>query len=308
MDAQELANYDIDYDFGQLLELSDGTKIYHEIRGPAGAPVILFVNNYFIISPLWRNFTSRLAQRFRVVSYDLRNQGASTRARGELGFDTHVADLRELIDRLGLAPVYLVGTSVSTLITLDCAVAAPEKVRGLVSVGPMFNPFGGRRRKYVVKSWIHAVESGGIRALFDNIYPLIYSDRTIEAGGSATYLTLRERFLAVNSPAQAGKNLRASLTTTDDWRKLTRIACPTLLMAGDQDFYTGGATLAELTRVMPDARYVVVPSVGHLPYFEATEEFERLIAEFVTEVESRPPDAERSGAALAGVAPAEARR
>jgi 3-oxoadipate enol-lactonase len=287
MDAQEIESYDIDYDYGQLVEMSDGAKLYYEIRGPAGAPAILFVNNYFIISPLWRNFTARLAERFRVVVYDLRNQGASTRAKGDLGFDTHVADLMELIDRLELGQVYLVGTSVSTLITLDCAVTAPEKVRGLISVGPMFNPFGGRRRKYVVKSWIHAVETGGIRALFDNIYPLIYSDRTVEAGGSAAYLTLRERFLAVNSPAQAGKNLRASLTTKDDWRKLTRVACPTLLMAGDQDFYTSPGTLAELARVIPDARYVVVPSVGHLPYFEATEEFERLVGEFMTDVESR---------------------
>src|SRR5262249_17636560 len=143
MDAQEIESYDIDYDYGQLVEMPDGAKLYYEIRGPAGAPVILFVNNFFIISPLWRNFTSRLAERFRVVGYDLRNQGASSRAKGELGFDTHVTDLLELIDKLELGQVYLVGTSVSTLITLECAVAAPDKVRGLISVGPMFNPFGG---------------------------------------------------------------------------------------------------------------------------------------------------------------------
>jgi pimeloyl-ACP methyl ester carboxylesterase len=286
MDLEELEGYEVDYDAGGVAELPDGAKLYYEARGPEGAPTVVFVNNFFIICPLWKNFTARLAQRFRVITFDLRNQGGSTRAKDDMGIETHVADLDHLIDALGLRDVYLVGTSVSTLISRDYVLANPEKVRGLIAVGPMFNPFGGRRRKYVIRSWIRAVENGGVRALFDAMYPLIYSDRTIEAGGSATYLALRERFLALNSPAQAIKNLRASLTTRDDARKLAAITAPTLLISGEQDFYTSPETLYELQRIIPDSRAVVIPSVGHLPYFEATEEFERLVGEFVTQVEA----------------------
>jgi 3-oxoadipate enol-lactonase len=285
----DLAQYEAgsEYGAGSVVELSDGAKLYYEMRGPQDAPTIVVVNNFFIICPLWQNFTGRLAQRFRVLTYDLRNQGGSSREKGELGFDHHVADLRELISRLGLTDVYLVGTSVASLISRDYALLEPANLRGMVAVGPMFNPFGGRRRKYVIKSWVRAVESGGVRALFDAMYPLIYSDRTIEAGGSATYLALRERFLAVNSPAQAAKNLRASLTSQDEVNKLAQLRCPTLLVAGEQDFYTSPDTLHELAQIIPDARAAVIPSVGHLPYMEATDEFERLIAEFVTEVETR---------------------
>jgi len=284
----DVAEYEAnsEYGAGTVVEMSDGAKLYYEVRGPQDAPTIVIVNNFFIICPLWKNFTARLAERFRVVTYDLRNQGGSSREKGDMGFDTHVADLRELMDKLELTDIYLVGTSVATLISRDYAVAVPGNLRGMVAVGPMFNPFGGRRRKYVIKSWIRAVETGGVRALFDVMYPLIYSDRTIEAGGSATYLALRERFLALNSPAQAAKNLRASLSSQDEVNKLVDITCPTLLMAGEQDFYTSPSTMAELTQIIPDARSVVIPSVGHLPYMEATDEFERLIAEFVTEVEA----------------------
>ena len=286
MDLQELEGYEVDYDAGGIASLADGTKIYYEVRGPEGAPTVVIVNNFFIICPLWKNFTARLAEQLRVVTFDLRNQGGSSRARDEMSVETHVADLDQLIEALGLRDVYLVGTSVSTLISRDYVLANPEKVRGLIAVGPMFNPFGGRRRKYVIRSWIRAVENGGVRALFDAMYPLIYSDRTIEAGGSATYLALRERFLALNSPAQSIKNLRASLTTRDDARKLAAITAPTLLISGEQDFYTSPETLHELERIIPDSRAVVIPSVGHLPYFEATEEFERLVAEFVLQTEA----------------------
>lgn len=287
MDTEDIASYDIDYNSGSTLELADGTKLYHDVRGPEGAPTLVLVNNFFIICPLWTNFTAKLVERYRVVTYDLRNQGGSSRAKDELGFDTHVADLRELIEKLDLRDIYLVGTSVSTLLARDCSLQLPEQIRGVVAVGPMFNPFGGRRRKYIIKSWIHAVETGGVRALFDAMYPIIYSDRTVEAGGSATYLAMRERFLALNSPAQAVKNLRASLSTKDDWRKLAAMTHPTLLIAGEQDFYTSPGTLHELARIIPDSRAVVLPSVGHLPYFEATEEFQRLVGEFVEEIEAR---------------------
>jgi 3-oxoadipate enol-lactonase len=301
MEMQEVEGLQVDYDAGGIIKTSDGAKLYYESHGPEDAPTLVFVNNFFLICPLWKNFTSRLAERFRVVTFDLRNQGGSSRAKEDLDIETHISDLGEIIEQLDLGTVYLVGTSVATLIARDYAVANPEKLRGMVSVGPMFNPFGGRRRKYIIKSWINAVESGGVRSLFEAMYPLIYSDRTIEAGGSATYLALRERFLAFNSPAQAAKNLRASLTTRDDGKKLAAISCPTLLMAGEQDFYTSGNTLRELARIIPDSRAVVVPSVGHLPYFEATEEFERLIAEFVTEVEARRAAAAEPAVALAGV-------
>lgn len=271
---------------GSAVTMSDGARLYYEILGSPDAPTLVFVNNYFSTASLWRGFTPRLAEKYRIVCYDLRNQGASSRA-GHVEPADHVRDLTELIDRLDLGEVYLVGSSTATLVARDCALAAPERIRGMVAVGPMFNPLGGRRRRYVVRSWIRAVETGGVRGLFDTIYPLVHSDRTVEAGGAATYLAVRERFLATNTAEQSITNLRTALSFTDDWRTLAGIGCPTLLMAGEQDFYASRGALEELASIIPDARYTVIPMVGHLPYFEATDEFQRLVDEFVTDIENR---------------------
>ena len=136
MDRATVEGYDLAYGAGELKTLSDGAELYYEVRGPVDAPTLVIVNNYFIICPLWRNFTAELATRYRVVTYDLRNQGASSRAGADLTFAQHVTDLEELLDGLGVATVFLLGTSISTLICRDYAARNPVRVgpygRGLV--------------------------------------------------------------------------------------------------------------------------------------------------------------------------------
>ncbi|MFD0381908.1 alpha/beta fold hydrolase [Streptomyces stramineus] len=115
-----------------------GADLYYESVG--SGPPLVFLNNFFIVAPAWRNFTSRLAQDHTVVTYDLRNQGVSTPGPGEAHFDQHVEDLRDLLDHLALDAVHLVGTSASTLICRDFAIRHPERVRSLVLTGPAFSP------------------------------------------------------------------------------------------------------------------------------------------------------------------------
>jgi pimeloyl-ACP methyl ester carboxylesterase len=239
----------------------------------------------YIIGPLWKNFTERLVERNTVITYDLRNQGASTPIDGELTFEHHVEDLVTLLDTLEIEHTYLIGTSISTLICRDFARAHPERVRGLVLLGPVFNPLGSKRRKYLTRSWLRSLEAGGPRALFDHFYPVVFGDHTIENGGSPAYLALRERFLALNSQGQLEKNLSASLTTQDDPAKLAEISCPTIVGAGDGDFLNSATSLEGLASLFPNARSEVIPYAGHVPYFEATDRFEELVLEFVDSIE-----------------------
>jgi 3-oxoadipate enol-lactonase len=269
----------------ERLQGRDGVELAYELRGQG--PNLTIVNNFFLASPLWRNFTRQLVQHHRILTYDLRNQGASSPAGEKLDFSSHVQDLANLLDTLGIEKTYLLGTSISTLICRDFALAYPERVLGLILVGPVFCPFGSRRRKYVTKSWLNSLRNGGAPALFDHIYPQIYGDRTVENGGTPAYLAIRERFLSLNRPEQTRVNLEASLTADDRPSRLRQILCPTLLMAGDGDFLCSPTSLAALAKLMPDARARTLEFAGHVPFFEATAVFENNVEEFIREQESR---------------------
>lgn len=281
-----IKGYDLRYGTDRFAT-KDGVELYFETRG-SGPPLVI-INNFFIIAPLWRNFTKLLEKSHTIISFDLRNQGASSQVNGEISFSSLVSDVGAVLDHLKLPSVYLVATSTSTLIARDFALANPQRVKGMALVGPLFCPYGSRRRKFLTKSWLTSLDRGGVAGLFEHIFPLIYSDRTIESGGSPAYLALRERFTAVNSQHQLEQFLRASLTTDDDPGKLRRLEMPVKLIAGEADFLQSPSSLAASTGLLPSGQLEVIPHAGHVPYFEATEAFERSVSAFIAGVEHAAP-------------------
>lgn len=285
IDLRTVESWDLGYHgSNERVKVSDDCELYYELKGEG--PCITFVSTMYVVSTAWRNFTRTIAANCRLLTYDLRNQGASTGS--AIGFDRHTADLRSLLDNLDIDRTYLVGSSISTVICRDFAVHYPERVSGLILTGPPFSPWGPGRRRRIIKSWLAALEAGGPRQLFDTMYPLVFGDRAQAIGGNATYMALRERFLAVNSVAQLKANLTDALTTTSDGEVLPKVTVPTLLLAGDDDFCVSPSAMRALAKLMPDAQAEIYDDCGHLPFFECTERFENSVRAFVADVEARP--------------------
>ena len=83
---------------------------------------------------------------------------------------------------------------------------------------------------------------------------------------------------------------------------LRRLACPTLVLVGDGDFLWSPSSLEEAARLIPRCSTHVIPRAGHLPYFEASDEFQSVCGDFIArcELESAPvetahPIPERGG-------------
>ena len=281
MNIETIENWDIRYEDNAPVRTPSGLDIYYEING-AGPPLTI-VSNFFLASVAWRNFTTQLRDRHRLLTYDLRNQGASSE--GDGSFENHVADLEAVLDAAGLESTYLLGTSISTQICRDFAVAHPDRVRGLLLCGPTIHPSGSRRRKFLVKAWLDDLDRGGLGSLFDNFFPLVFSDRIIETGGTPVYLGLRERFLAVNSTAQLVTNMRGAAEAVDSPEKLRAIDIPVLLFTGDSDYLAGPRALHEAKELLRQASIEIIENCGHSPYVEATAQFEAIVERFVGECE-----------------------
>jgi 3-oxoadipate enol-lactonase len=254
-----------------------------ESRGTG--PDLVMVNNFFMEAAHWRSVTSELMSSCRIVTYDLRNQGASGWSGPSCTWEDHVSDLRCLLDHLGMERTYLLGTSDSALLCRDFTLRHPKRVRGLILVGPSLSPWGEDRHRRITKSWIDTLDHQGMAGLFAQSYPLVFSDHLIESLGASGYAGLKLSFLARHTHDELRAALEVSLTAIGDPRLLTEIDCPTLLLIGDDDFILGPTGAAEIARMMPDARLVTLPRSGHLPYIDATADFEAEVATFVAEVE-----------------------
>ena len=91
------------------LRLSDGTGIWVEQTGE-GAPLIL-IPGWACSTDVFRSNIPAFAERFRVVAYDPRSQGASEQTPEGNGYAQRGEDLAELIEALDLSGVVLLGWS-----------------------------------------------------------------------------------------------------------------------------------------------------------------------------------------------------
>ncbi|HEX2297758.1 MAG TPA: SDR family oxidoreductase [Pseudonocardiaceae bacterium] len=89
---------------------TDGLRLRAYESGPAGAPAVICIHGYPDDHTLWDAVTAELAERYRVVSYDVRGAGESDQPGTRSGYrlDQLAEDLRAVIDATGSQrPVHL---------------------------------------------------------------------------------------------------------------------------------------------------------------------------------------------------------
>jgi class 3 adenylate cyclase/pimeloyl-ACP methyl ester carboxylesterase len=82
--------------------------------------------------PEWKHYYDHLTENFRIIRYDNRGAGLSTREVGEITLDTHLLDLEAVVDRLAIDRFVLFGLYYNAQIAVSYAVKHPERVSHLI--------------------------------------------------------------------------------------------------------------------------------------------------------------------------------
>jgi len=202
---------------------------------------------YFTAAPV-------LAQRHRVVLYDLRGHGRSHRARSGYDLATLQSDLAAVLTEQDVdTPVDLVGHSYGGLIALHHALRHPAGVRRLALVDAPLPP--GRA---------DLLDEALERSPEDLLNLLPASVRADVAEGGRRVRRLLEGLWFLTRESTLLSDLRAEPDLDDS--ALARVACPTLLVYGEASGCLPGAE--RLVQVLPHARLCTVPG-GHFVPVEA---------------------------------------
>ena len=119
----------------------DGTSLHVASAGATGSPVLLvhgFPETWWTFSRL----VPLLARQHRVFAVDLRGFGDSGEAGPDHDSSTAAADLHQLVTRLGVGPVHLLGQDVSGAAVVRFAAVHPDQVASLTAVEMGLPGFG----------------------------------------------------------------------------------------------------------------------------------------------------------------------
>ncbi len=263
------------------------------LRAGSGPPLIL-LHGLMGYAFSWRYTMPALAPYATVYAPDLLGSGFSDRPRG-IDHTVRGTALRVLrfAENLGLASFDLLGTSrggaVAMAVAAECMDADGSKpwVRRLVLVCPV-NPYSAHGR------WLAPFFGTGFGAtlfrvgtacmpfLFPYFHGRLYADHhSIPPGSLEGY----KAPLAI--PGLFEHALSIVRTWTADLRELEMLLpklapIPTLLMWGSKDPAVYVSSIEPLARHFANVQTIVFPGVGHLPYEECREEFNRALIEFLT--------------------------
>jgi pimeloyl-ACP methyl ester carboxylesterase len=270
----------------------DGARLRY-LRAGSG-PALILLHGLLGYSFSWRYTMPALAPYATVYAPDMLGAGFSDRPAGiDHSMRGTAQRLLRFIERLGISSFDLVGTShggaVAMFAAAECLTGSVGlNLRRLVLVAPV-NPYSahGRRLAPFFGSSFGSALFRSVIARTRFSYPYwhsrMYGDRTRIPPG-----TLEGYMAPLAKPGLFEHALSIVRTWTRDLRELEAVlpklaGVSTLLMWGSKDSAVYTSSAVPLAKYFPNSRLIVFPGIGHLPYEECPEEFNRALIEFRTD-------------------------
>ncbi len=224
---------------------------------------VLFHHGIGASAELWTGWRPALADRYRLVAFDMRGYGRSHVPPSDFkwSLDLLVDDLFAVADAAGLKRFHLVGESIGGTVALAAVLARPERIASLtVSNGAHLGASIQR-----VEAWRRQLDEGGVKAWSDAFMADRFHDDALPPERRAWFAAQQEKW-----PRDSILNALGVLVGTDLTARLREIHCPTLLLHPDGSPFIPVPIVAELHRHLPDAELNVIGRSRHgLPYSHA---------------------------------------
>ena len=239
--------------------------------GGDGEPVLLF-HPASQSCQVWEHQRRAFAAAgLRVIAYSRRGHHKSPEGNPEQP-GTSIGDALALLDYLNVAKAHVLGAAGGGIVAMGLAVAHPARVSKLIMAGTIFSPDEPDWRALYARLEIAKVRPH-VSTEFLELGPAY---RAGNPEGVARFKELA-KLSSHHGPAKQPLGVRV------DWPAMQRLQNPALLVTGEADLYAPPPIQELVARHLPNRRLATLPLVGHSPYWEAPEAFNRLCLDFLAE-------------------------
>jgi len=235
-------------------------------------PAIVLLHPIGMDRSLWAPYMQHWLPRYRVIAADMLGHGESGPVRGSVSLADHACAVLEIIEAEGVAPAVVMGVSMGGMVAQRMAIAAPDRVKGLVLCATA----GGfpQASRAAIRSRGDTSRSGDMSEVIESTMA---------------------RWFAPDSPLELVDGCRAKLAGNDwhswsaNWEAiseldhlsaLSRLTAPALVLAGDRDASIPVAVSKELAEALK-ADFVVVENSAHFGAFDSPQRFKPVVDQFL---------------------------
>jgi pimeloyl-ACP methyl ester carboxylesterase/predicted glycosyltransferase len=255
----------------------DGVRVHWEAYG-RGEPAVLFLPTWTIIhSRHWKMQIPYFARHGRAITYDPRGNGRSDRPPGSDAYAEaeFAADALAVLDAAAAEKAVIVSLSMGAQRALILGAEHPERVAGLVFIGPALSLGGLEADRAPVSRFHEELETDDGWAKYNRHYWLrdyrgflefFFSQCFSEPHSTKQIEDCVGWALDTDAETLAASHLAEGVGSREETLDLcARVRCPVLVLHGDEDRirpHAHGAELAEAT----GGTLVTLAGSGHCPH------------------------------------------
>lgn len=267
----------------------DGVKLYYEEVG-SGAPIV-FVHEFAADHRSWEGQMRHFGQRYRCITWSARGYPPSDVPETPDSYSQNRAadDILAILEHLELPQAHIVGLSMGGFATLHFGFRHATRAKSLVVAGVGYGAEKQEATKFKseadtvaktllgegMQKFAEKYAYGPTRVQFENKDPRGFAQFKTELG---------EHSALGSANTQIGvQGARPSLY--DLVEQMRALTVPTLILTGDEDWPCLAPGIL-MKREIPSAALSVMPNCGHTINLEDPDQFNRLVGEFVVQVEA----------------------
>ena len=274
----------------------DNLKLYYE---DVGKGEVIIANHGLSENTIYwseSGITAKLAEKYRMISIDMRGHGRTVVEGEPYGYDadTMASDFDALADHLGIDKFHILTHATGGMVGVRYAMTRSERLISLMLIDTgsatmpdyyIKNPPPTPTEEQIeaIRNWVlNATVDERIQAARQNPGEFLF--KMAEHTDSGKMWDIWKEVQRVQDP-QTVMDFRSVFYTDPDPRVegLRQIKCPTLILVGEFDivFLSGSEIMA---KEIPDNRHVIMPGVGHMTNIEDTEGFLKEVLDFIETV------------------------
>lgn len=246
---------------GSRIRLASGLVLHCVEQGPPDGTPVLLLHGY---TDSWFSYSRvlpLLPRQVRAIVPDHRGHGESDSPAGSWSMADFARDLVELLDAMEVERVTVAGHSMGGLIALHLAIAAPQRVSGLIIVS------SGISVRYPA-AFDLATQVARLTEPIDLGFVRDFQRSTIHQPVPSEFFT-RVVMDSGRVPVHVWQSVMHAMLQEDYSERAALVRCPVRVLWGDRDAVFPRESQDALLRAMPHAEFAILPEVGHALHWEA---------------------------------------
>lgn len=239
---------------------------------------IVLIHGHPFNRSMWSAQVKMLRKTHRVIAPDLRGYGESTITIGKVKLEDHAADIRDLLDFLGVDEIVLGGLSMGGQIVMEFYRQFPERINALILADTFAQLDTPQVRENRIKM-ADQLSREGMKDYAVEVLPKMITPANIKSQPKLAAEILK--MMQSTAPEGAAASLRGRAERRDYLQLLPEIAVPTLIVVGKEDEFTPVRDAELMGSLIPTSRLEVIEGAGHMPNMECHLEFNTVLSHWL---------------------------